>query len=287
MNRFPTFVVVAAVLAATLPPSPAAAQTFPTQDPVLRALWQSGMVESQVGALAQVLLDSLGPRLPGTPESEAALDWAEQTYDRWDIDADQERYGTWMGWRRGIAHVDLLEPRVRALDAMLLSWSPGTNGPVTAPVVQFPIWPRDRQGLEDLRGRVVLNSPPPPDCRPTDSWEEWGTPETLARMRAARDSAQAQFGRRLALVPEGTVSLGALVEQAGAVGVINTDWPDSWGTIRTHTQTVAGATIPRFALSCEDYGLLWRLAENGQEPVVRIEADAELLGEVPVANLIG
>src|SRR5690606_27677665 len=36
----------------------------------------------------------------------------------------------------------------------------------------------------------------------------------------------------------------------------------------------------------EDYGLVWRLAENEQGPRLRITADAEFLGEVPVFNTI-
>ena len=50
-------------------------------------------------------------------------------------------------------------------------------------------------------------------------------------------------------------------------------------------QTVADT--PHLDVSCEDYGLLWRLAENEQGPVVRLEAEAEFLGEVPVANTLG
>jgi carboxypeptidase Q len=37
-------------------------------------------------------------------------------------------------------------------------------------------------------------------------------------------------------------------------------------------------------LGCEDYGLIWRLAENGQGPVLRLDARSKFLGEVPVYN---
>jgi Zn-dependent M28 family amino/carboxypeptidase len=39
-------------------------------------------------------------------------------------------------------------------------------------------------------------------------------------------------------------------------------------------------------LSCEDYGLVFRLTENNQSPVLEVEAGAEFLGEVPVFNTI-
>ncbi|HEV2130901.1 MAG TPA: hypothetical protein VGR27_07355, partial [Longimicrobiaceae bacterium] len=96
------------VIAAPLP-----AQTFATDDPVLRRTWAEGMENSQLPRLAQTLLDSIGPRLTGTPQKKAAHDWVVATYQGWGIPARNEQYGTWLGWRRGITHIDLLEPRVR------------------------------------------------------------------------------------------------------------------------------------------------------------------------------
>jgi len=89
-------------------------------------------------ALAQVLIDSLGPRLTGSPGSDAAADWVIRTYRSWGIDARREPYGTWQGWRRGVTHLDLLSPRVRTLDAIMHPWSPGTDEPVIGPAVVLP-----------------------------------------------------------------------------------------------------------------------------------------------------
>jgi hypothetical protein len=44
--------------------------------------------------------------------------------------------------------------------------------------------------------------------------------------------------------------------------------------------------VPTLDLSCEDYGLLYRLAENNQSPVIQVEAQAETMGDVPVFNTI-
>jgi Peptidase family M28 len=58
-----------------------------------------------------------------------------------------------------------------------------------------------------------------------------------------------------------------------------------WGTIEIFEtyNTIA----PAVTLTCEDYGLLYRLAENKQKPTVRLDLDAQLLGEVPAFNTIG
>ena len=56
---------------------PAAAQstpTFPTDDQNLVRIWRLGMDSSHVQRLAQVLFDSVGPRLTGSPGYAAAGD---------------------------------------------------------------------------------------------------------------------------------------------------------------------------------------------------------------------
>jgi carboxypeptidase Q len=73
--------VVAATCAVTT--ASAAAQNFPTDDAVLRAIWEEGTRNSQIERLAQVLLDSIGPRLTGSPGQEAAQEWAVRTYQGW------------------------------------------------------------------------------------------------------------------------------------------------------------------------------------------------------------
>ncbi len=60
--------------------SVAAAQTFPVDDPVIQRIWEEGMENSQAYSLAQALLDSIGPRLSGSPAHKAANDWAVQMF---------------------------------------------------------------------------------------------------------------------------------------------------------------------------------------------------------------
>jgi hypothetical protein len=63
-------------------PTTASAQMFPNPDPVLERMWQEGMENSQAYALAQALLDSIGPRLTGSPGHQAANDWLVAMYRR-------------------------------------------------------------------------------------------------------------------------------------------------------------------------------------------------------------
>jgi hypothetical protein len=278
--------VVAAVLLA-LGPFASRAQTLAVDDPVLRAIWREGTEGSQAERIAQALLDSVGPRLTGSPGHRAGNDWAVAVYQDWGIEARNEAYGTWRGWRRGITHVDLVAPRLRTLEATMLAWSPGTTGPVEGPVVLLPeltdsaaftAW------LPRVQGAFVAVSFPQPTCRPDKNWEEFARPETLERMRVARAAALAEWGDRVQATGIEPRHLAARLEDAGAAGVLTSRWSEGWGVDKIFG--TSNQRIPVLDVSCEDYGLVARLAERDQGPVLRVAAEAEFLGEVPVHNTI-
>ncbi|MEO7521756.1 MAG: M20/M25/M40 family metallo-hydrolase, partial [Gemmatimonas sp.] len=57
-----------------------------------------------------------------------------------------------------------------------------------------------------------------------------------------------------------------------------------WGVVEVFE--TYNKSAPAVTLSCEDYGLVYRLAENNQKPMVNLDLDASLLGEVPAFNTI-
>src|SRR6185312_14765249 len=84
MRKILSLAAAAALLAA---PRVATAETFPTNDPVIKRLWSLGMDSSHTYSLSQTLFDSLGPRLMGEPNLTAAQDWLVKMYASWGIDA--------------------------------------------------------------------------------------------------------------------------------------------------------------------------------------------------------
>ena len=274
----------------------ASAQTWSVDDPVLRAIWDQGMNRSQVMRIAQTLMDSIGPRLTGTPGSRNAVDWAVKTLQSWGAEARAEQYGTWHGWRRGVTHVDLLQPRVRTLEGTMLAWSPGTGRqPVQAQVIHAPAFasPAEYEAwLPNVRGRIVAVAYPQPTCRPLRHYETFGAtfppnpdapdaPRTAAEaLQQRRTEARTAFTQHR---PRGDFRLH--MERAGAVAVLESNWSNDLGVNKIFgTETTS---IPTIDLSCEDYGLVYRLAANNQGPVVRISAESQDLGTVPVFNVIG
>jgi carboxypeptidase Q len=277
-------------VAAVLLGSTGNAQEWTSSDGVLQAIWEEGMQRSQLERLGHSLIDSLGPRLTGTPQTESAQDWVVRTYAGWGIQARREDYGTWRGWRRGHTHVDLLTPRVRSLEAMMLAWSPGTGGrSVTGEVVLLPDL-ADAQAfaawLPGVRGRFVALSMPQPTCRPDDNWQRWAIPADYDRMRAERAAAVAAWNDRIQRTGSNARDLPVLLEQAGAAGILTSLWAGGWGVDRIFNARTL--LVPTVDLSCEDYGLVARLAAHGSRPTLRIDADAEFsaAGEVPVGNVL-
>lgn len=264
--------------------APAAAQSHSVDDPVLQRMWEMGMEQSQVEQIAQVLLDSIGPRLTGSPAHEGAHDWAVALTSGFGAQSEKRQYGTWNGWDRGISHIDLIQPRVRSLEGGMLAWSPGTGGqPVEGEVVTIPDWQTNEEldaWINTVSGKYVAISFPQPTCRPNRHYDEFGSPGALDRMRAVRDSAIAAFRLRVASPP----LLRLRLEQAGVLGIVESNWSAETGINKIFSTNTT--QVPTVELSCEDYGLVWRLAENGQNPVLRVTAEAEFLGEVPVHNTV-
>jgi hypothetical protein len=341
-----------AILAALVVPGALTAQ----RDPIADRIFRLGMDSSQVEPLAQTLLDSIGPRLTGSPGMSAASDWVMSKYKAWGIEARRHEYGTWRGWRRGVSRIELVEPRVRSLEGMMLAWSPGTAQPVTAEAIVLPKFADSTEfvrWLPQARGKIVMLAPAFPTCRPSEDWIQFATPESKARMDTAvaetlrewsvmtgengrPDSSRMYRGTGYTLAL-GTGTLGMRLEQAGVAGMIasrtklrfadpfssgggrgrgfgggaggpgsmrgggpaasraqesrggfgfdNERGSGGWGVIEVFE--TYNTRAPAVTLTCEDYGLLYRLAENGQRPMVRLDLDAELLGEVPAFNTIG
>jgi hypothetical protein len=246
------------------------------------------MDSSQTYPLAQALMDSIGPRLTGTPQQRAAIDWALARYAQWGIPARKEQYGTWNGWNRGYTHVDLIAPRVRTLEATMLAWSPGTNGKnVDGEVVIFPDLKSPAEldaWLKTVKGKYVLTSYPQPTCRPDDDWKQWAAPGSFETMDSARTQGGAAWNARLTKAGVTTRNLPLRLEAAGAAGVLSNNWSRGWGVDKIFNARTQ--KVPTVNVSCEDYGLLYRLAENNQQPRIRVNAQAERSGEVPVFNVM-
>ena len=97
-------------------------------------------------------------------------------------------------------------------------------------------------------------------------------------MQAERTAAfDAWYAGRRRSGLRGTDKVRRLAE-AGALGVVTSlvppPGPQGWGVSKI--STTVSDTIPEIGLSCEDYGLVYRLAEHDQGPILRVDARSTL-----------
>jgi hypothetical protein len=166
----------------------------------------------------------------------------------------------------------------------MLGYSPGTSGPVEGTVAILPQLPDSaayQRWLDGLRGELVMISSEPLTCRPAENWAQLATPATAQRMRAEQDSVARAWGLRAQATGRGFL---VRLDRSGAAAVLSSTWSAGWGVNKVFDSD--NTRLPDIDISCEDYGLLYRLAENGQSPRLRLEAESELLGERPAYNLI-
>ncbi len=284
-HRFPRAAALLVAAAAALPPS-ALAQDLPVDDPVVAAILAGEAESSRLVPLAHALLDSIGPRLSGTAGYERAVEWVAARYREWGIDVRVDTVGTWTGWEMGTVLVEMLAPRRRQLEAHLLAYSPGTDGPVEAPVILLPdglAADGDASSLAGLAGAFVLAMPPEPTCRAPGELEENARPGTVAQIDSLREAMRAEWLEKMEPLGGPWRGLRRLGEGRPA-GVLSSWWSEGWGATKIHD--AFSSDVPQIALSCEDYGLLYRLAESGAGPRIRVDARARRTGPVPHANVI-
>ncbi len=262
-----------------------------TADDVVKSIVKEANENSQLEILGHELMDVIGPRLVGTPQMKQANDWAVAKYQSWGITARNEQWGEWRGWERGITHIDLVEPRVRTLEGMMLAWSPGTPKkgvtaeciilPEVANKAEFEAW------LPNAKGKFVLLSMNQPTGRPDYNWEEFATDESFDKMREERNKMNTAWRQRIrntGYSTRGQNTLQQALENAGAVGIIQSNWSRGFGVNK-----IFGANtkkVPTIDLSLEDYGLVYRLAEHGSKPQIRLKAESKDLGPQPTFNTI-
>ncbi len=259
-----------------------------TTEEIVEAIQKEANENSQLEPLAHQLMDVIGPRLVGTPQMKNAHDWAVKKYAEWGIIAENQEWGKWKGWQRGITHIDLVSPRVVSLSGMQLAWSPSTGKKgVTAHLIALPMVSDSLEfvkWLPKVKGKFVMVSMNQPTGRPDYNWEEFATEESFEKMKNERDAQQKEWGENMKNTGYTSRNINKALEAAGAVGILQSRWSNGFGANKIFS---AGTDkIPAVDLSLEDYGLLYRMVKNGANPQIKIVAESEDMGAVPTFNTI-
>jgi hypothetical protein len=130
--------------------------------PTLGKIQDEALNRSQVMDHEWWLSDVYGPRLTGSPGIKQAGDWAVKRLTEWGLaNVHQHKWKFGKGWSLQRFSAHLIEPQIQPLIGFPKSWTPGTNGVVSADVVAVSI--RSEADLEKYRGKlagkVVLTQP--------------------------------------------------------------------------------------------------------------------------------
>lgn len=258
------------------------------KDPIVDAIVKEGTENSQLEKLAHELMDGIGPRLVGSPKMKQANDWAVSKYAGWGITARNEKWGEWRGWERGITHIDMVAPWTKSLEGTQLAWSPNTGGKtVTGETVIIPDLADSiafQQWLPSVKGKFVLVSMAQPTGRPDYNWDEFGTKESVEKMKKERSAQTMGWSARIAKTGYNARTLAVALENAGALGVVQSNWSNGFGVNKIFSANTK--KTPTVDLALEDYGLLYRLTESGSKPQISVRADSKETGVQPTFNTI-
>ncbi|MBT8254256.1 MAG: M20/M25/M40 family metallo-hydrolase [Flavobacteriaceae bacterium] len=259
------------------------------QDPILENIIKEAEENSQLKALGHELLDVVGPRLVGTPQMKNAHDWAVKKYEGWGISARNEKWGEWRGWERGVTHIDMISPRLQTLDGMQLAWNPNTGiegviaGCIVLPEkiedsISFQNW------LPAVKGKFVLISMKQPTGRPDYNWEEFATEESFEKMKENREAQRKAWRENIRNTGYNSRTIIPVLEEAGAAGIVASNWSRAFGSNKIFSARTK--KIPTVDIELEDYTMLYRLVEYGNEPVIKVVAESKELGAMPTFNTI-
>lgn len=236
--------------------------------------------------LAFELLDGIGPRLVGTPEMEKANDWAIAKFKEWGIRGERHDFGEWKAWHRGTSSVTMTSPRVLTLDATQLAWSPATKKAVEAEVVILPKNVNDfAKWANSVKGKIVLISPYLPSGRADYQLKEFATPETYEKLVNEAKEGKKNHEDYLKTIGYNQSQLAEFLESKGAVGIAISNWTGIMGANRIFDAKTKN--IPMIDIEFEDYGLLYRLAENNRKPKIKIDVQSKDLGKAKTFNTLG
>ncbi|MEM8556750.1 MAG: M28 family peptidase [Bacteroidota bacterium] len=304
-------VAAPAVLAPSTLAQPAATDGEPVDTTAISFFKAEATDRGQVMDHALWLTDMHGGRLTGSPELDAALDWAEGRFESWGYSAEQEPWGEFgRGWQldRFSMQARVTGPDVAAqtlpIFALPKAWSPSI-GTAEGEVVVFN--PEDRDEMEAFRGmlggKVVLMGDlsevevgfEPIAVRKTD--EELlklanasGAPGS-GRRYSAEQLARYRFRAELLvfvlnegplaiLEPSNLGGTGSIRVMSAAVPAPpNAAWYD-----RPRPWQAGAETIPQFVLMDEHYNRLVRLVEGGQDVRVDIDYAATFIDDSPIES---
>jgi len=225
--------------------------------------------------IAEYLTDEIGQRLTNSPGHRKAIAWTQDRFRSWGLThVRTEGFPFGHGWWMEHCSVRMIAPRPLQLIAGPISWSPGTNGAITAPILFAPMTSEAdfAQWKGKLAGRIVLISPPdtakPPMAYSRQSADDLAKMDVYALPRPASDGS-ASWKRNFTF-PR---ALQAFLKAEGAIAFVRSPRLDGKLIQGDGARFAPGdeMPLPGIEIAAEDYRRLVRLAARGTAPTLQID----------------
>lgn len=245
------------------------AQSEPIDFDIVNKIRDQGFNHSQVMEYTGYLSDVIGPRLAATPAMRAANDWTLEKFNEFGLEnAHLESFEFGPGWTRIKSTVLMTAPRMQQLQAMPISWLPGTDGAIRGDAILAELDSKqDFEKFDDgvLAGKVVLISAPRSRGDPPEKIIVRRDNENLQQIAefeipTGKDDPD-DYGERQRFAAERYKFL----QEQGAIAVVTRS--DKDGALINAEGGIPKAgeirELPGVAMTWEDYGRITRLLDRG------------------------
>lgn len=246
--------VLAAPLSGGAQPGPGWLDAY--REPATRLI-DAALADDHAWQRLAELGDTFGARLSGSPNLEAAIQWAARTMEQDGLEQVRTEPVMVPVWVRGRESAEILEPVVRPLVMLGLGGSVATppDGLIADALVVTSFDELDARA-DEVKGRIVVFNVPYTSYGPTVQYRLHGA------SRAARHGAVAMLVRSIGPMGLRTPHTGTLVYA-----------PDS-------------PAIPAAAIAAEDAEMLHRIQKRGQRLPIRLHMEAKYLPDAESANVV-
>ncbi len=230
---------------------------------------------SEVMTIAQYLTDDIGQRLTNSPNDRKAIAWTQDKFRSWGLaNVRKEGFPFGHGWWMDHCSVRMLTPRPLQLTAGPISWSPGTEGPISASIIVAPMTSIAdfAQWKGKLTGKIVLVSSPDGAKLPQSYSRQ--SADDLAKMNDYEFPLRATDGseewNKYYAFPR---ALEAFLKSEGALAYVRMPRLDGKLIFGDGFRFAPGdeMPLPGVEIAAEDYRRLARLAEGGSAPTLQLD----------------
>lgn len=244
-----------------------------------------GMNHSQIMLNSHELFDDIGPRLTISTNMRKAQNWAIGKFNSYGLtNVHKEAFDFGRGWEIVHSSVRLVSPRPIQLIAIPVAFTPGTDHPITAPVVLAPMNRVEQFAAYHgkLSGKIVLTSLPGTGDEPKDPPFRRLEQADIAKNDAYRipqfdPDQQDAFIKRVNFDRE----LDKFLASEGAVARARIAYRDSKLISGEGYQHQVGQSpkLPAVEIAAEDYRRIARMAKMGDNPVLEIDSDVRWIDD--------